>query len=109
MKSVMRHIFISYARADLHWAAQLDSYLQGQGFATWRDTRDLDPYSDFTGELEQAIRAAGHVVVCLTPDVRRADSFVRHEIAFALAEDQNRRKANGKDALPITPVLFPGG
>ena len=108
-RAAPRHIFISYARADGHWAARLDGYLQAHRFTTWRDTRDLDPYSDFTGALEQAIRAAVHVVVCLTPDVQRSDSFVRREIAFALAEDQNRRKANGQDGLPVTPVLFPGG
>ena len=104
-----RHVFLSYARADAHHAARLDRDLQALGFTTWRDTRDLLPSQDLTGEIEKAIREATHVVACLTADVRqRPDSFVRREIAYTLAQDENRRRrAVGR--LPLVPVVFPGG
>ena len=103
-------IFISYARADAVHACRLEQDLQRLGFATWRDTRDLDESQDFSGEIERAMRAASHVVVCLTPDVRRrADSFVRREIAYALGQDAVRRNARPRSRLPLVPVVFPDG
>jgi HEAT repeat protein/DNA polymerase III delta prime subunit len=94
----MGHIFISYARSDEQNAEQLEADLRTNGFVTWRDVRNLNPYQDQTSELEVAMRDASHVVVCLTPDVQRPDSFVRKEITYAL----NCKK-------PVIPLLFPGG
>ena len=92
------HVFISYARADGRSIAdRLYQSLEGLGIPAWRDQRDLDPYQDFSAEIETAIQAASHVVVCLTPSIaQRKDSFVRREIIYA----QGR--------APISPVLFPG-
>src|SRR5690349_20726148 len=93
------NVFISYARKDgSDEAEQLYDDLQRHGIAAWRDTKNLDPYADFGGEIEQAITNASHVAVCITPDIRRVDSFVRREIAFALEEKK-----------PIIPLMFPGG
>jgi hypothetical protein len=80
-----KHVFISYARSDGYAAAQeLNQFLQANSIATWQDVRDLDPYQDFSAEIETAIEAAMHVVVCLTPSiVERKDSFVRREIIYA--------------------------
>src|SRR5262249_40235857 len=50
---------------------------------------------DFTAELEQAIKRASHIVVCVTPDVERPDSFVRREIFYAYIQEK-----------PIIPLLF---
>lgn len=91
-------IFISYARTDAICAIEIERDLRTLGFRSWRDTRDLDPSQDFTGELEEAIRASSHIVVCLTPGVQQPSSFVRREIAYAL----QRQK-------PIIPLLFEGG
>lgn len=80
------HIFISYARQDgLSFAERLEADLQKAGRRVWRDRRNLDPHQDFTAELEKAIESASHVAVCLTPDTKRDDSFVRREIGYALA------------------------
>lgn len=105
----MAHVFISYARLDAHWAERLDADLRRVEYNTWRDTRDIDPNQDFTGEIEAGIRAASHVVVCLTPDVQRRDSFVRREIQYALSEDRRRREQDPYRRLPLVPVVFPGG
>ena len=91
-------VFISYARADETYAIELEAFLNNKNISTWRDKRDLDKGQDFSGEIELAIRRSTHVIVCLTPDVKRPDSFVRREIAYALG----RRK-------PIVPLLYPDG
>jgi len=80
------HIFISYARKDGAPAAlRLEDFLSREGFTTWRDKRDIDPAQDFTAEIEKAIEAASFVVTCITPDVKRENSFVQREIGYALA------------------------
>ena len=76
-------VFISYARKDADLgAAPLDAALRPL-YAVWRDLRGIDPAQDFTAEIEKALQAASHVVVCVTPDTLRDDSFVRREIAYA--------------------------
>ncbi len=95
----MPNVFISYAQKDgsAH-AERLFNDLTAAGFEPWRDTRSLDPTRGLDAEIEQAITSASHIVVCITDDLRRADSYVRLEIAFA----QSLKK-------PIIPLLFPGG
>ncbi|MCL4250614.1 MAG: HEAT repeat domain-containing protein [Anaerolineae bacterium] len=76
-------VFISYARKDADLgAAPLDAALRPL-YAVWRDLRGIDPAQDFTAEIEKALQAASHVIVCVTPDTLRDDSFVRREIAYA--------------------------
>ncbi|MBL8156714.1 MAG: TIR domain-containing protein, partial [Anaerolineae bacterium] len=80
---LLHDVFISYARKDANLgAAPLDAALQPR-YRTWRDIRGIDPSQDFTAEIEKAIKASRCVVVCITPDVERDDSFVRREIAYA--------------------------
>jgi HEAT repeat protein len=98
--SDMLNVFISYAREDgREYADRLYNDLIKRGFAAWRDERDLNPYQDFSAEIEVAIRRADYVVVCLTPSIAdNLQSFVRREIFYS----QNRQK-------PIIPLVFPGG
>lgn len=90
------HIFISYARADgREHSIYLQEQLEVLGYACWRDERNLHRTQDFGAEIERAIEAAGHVVICITPDIRRADSFVRREIGYAQA-----------CKIPVTPIIL---
>jgi len=76
--------FISYARKEAGMgAAPLDSALKGESFKVWRDKRNIDPSADFTAEIEKGMEAAQRVILCLTPDCLRDNSFVRREIAYA--------------------------
>ncbi|MBL8164154.1 MAG: toll/interleukin-1 receptor domain-containing protein, partial [Anaerolineae bacterium] len=85
----MSHVFISYARKDgREHADRLAAALSAAGYPPWLDRRGIDPAKDFTGEIESAIRTASHVVVCVTPDTERADSFVRREVQHALMLDK---------------------
>ncbi len=88
LEKLVANIFISYARKDGSDEAEyFYTDLTGRGITAWRDTQNLDPYQDFSGEIETVITNASHVCVIVTPDIRRADSFVRREIAFALEEE----------------------
>ncbi|MCD4684568.1 MAG: HEAT repeat domain-containing protein [Anaerolineae bacterium] len=89
-------VFISYARRDgLNIVEQLEGDLAAANFTVWRDSRNLNPDQDFTAELEQAIERSSRVVVAITRDVRRDNSFVRREIAYALAVNK-----------PVIPLIF---
>ncbi|HVO44150.1 MAG TPA: SUMF1/EgtB/PvdO family nonheme iron enzyme, partial [Aggregatilineales bacterium] len=95
----MVSVFISYARRDgSDEAEHLFQSLSAEGITAWRDTRSMNPYEGFDSEIEKAIETATHVCVCVTPDIRREDSFVRREIAFALELEK-----------PIVPLVFPDG
>jgi HEAT repeat protein len=89
--------FISYARRDgRDLAERLYRALKENGLRPWRDERDLNPYQDMNVGIERAIRTARYVVVLLTPDVTREESFVRREIVQSLL----RKK-------PIIPLIGP--
>jgi formylglycine-generating enzyme required for sulfatase activity/ligand-binding SRPBCC domain-containing protein len=91
-------VFISYARNDCITQSQkLLEQLQKSGVNAWRDKASLDPYRSFDAEIEKAIGASTHFVVCLTADVQREESFVRKEISYALRMGKS-----------IVPLLFPG-
>ncbi|MBN1564658.1 MAG: HEAT repeat domain-containing protein [Anaerolineae bacterium] len=91
-------VFISYAREDGRaYAERLDHDLRARGFTTWRDTRNIDQYQDFSAEIEMAIRASRFVATCITPSIEhKPNSFVRREIIYADAKNK-----------PIIPLIFP--
>jgi hypothetical protein len=92
-------VFISYARRDgRQYAERLERDLRAAGFTTWRETRSIHEYQDFSAEIEVAIRNARGVVVCITPSMAaNPDSFVRREIIYS-----------GSLARPTTLLVFPG-
>lgn len=98
MGAAKPNVFISYARKDgSDESLRLFEDLKARGIDAWRDNR-IDPTVDFTGEIEAGIDEATHVAVIVTPDLKRADSFVRLEISYALTQKK-----------PIIPLVFPGG
>jgi hypothetical protein len=80
-------VFISYSRRqpDREHAEWLDNSLKNEKIALWRDIREIDPFADFTAEIEEGIEKSRLVAVCITPDIKRENSFVRREIQYALA------------------------
>lgn len=99
-------VFISYARKDgAHDVRWLESEIRRAGFATWRDTSDIDISSDFTAEIELAIRGCRAMVLCVSPDVVRPDNFVRREIAFARLENRPIVVARFADITPPISVV----
>src|SRR4051794_38502751 len=77
-------IFISYSRADGRALADgLYQALLIRGFPVWRDERSIDPYADFSAEIERALQSSTHMLVCITPRTARTDAFMRREIVYA--------------------------
>lgn len=100
------HIFLSYARRDGgDHAERLERELPAHGFQTWRDTRGIEPTQDFTAEIEKALEAADVVIACITPDVKRDDSFVRRELGYALALRKPVLVARFADIVPPIAVV----
>lgn len=92
----MTRIFISYSRNDGNdQSERLQGELEAHGFDIWRDIRNLDPAQDFTADIERGIDSADWVVVCITSDTLRKNSFVRREIQYALLCDK-----------PVIPLRF---
>jgi tetratricopeptide (TPR) repeat protein len=87
-------IFISYARADGgEFASELQGRLAAAGFPTWFDAVDIPAGSDWDEEIDQGLRAAGAVLVVLTPGAVLSRQ-VKGEWSYAL----NR-------LLPVIPLL----
>ena len=77
-------VFISYARRDGRPIAErLLASLVQRGIGAWYDSRDLDPYQDYSAEIEDGIERSSHVAVCLTTASKDDESFVRREITYA--------------------------
>ncbi len=99
-------VFISYSRTDGNeHVGKLIEALNSTGVRTWRDTRGIDPSKDFTAEIERAIKSATYVVVCVTPDIERDDSFVRREIQYALLCGKQVIVARFEEVLPPIHVI----
>jgi hypothetical protein len=99
-------VFLSYARKDGSENAQwLETELRRAGLITWRDTNDIDGAADFGVQIEKAIRHCSAMVLCVTADVTRPESFVRREIAFALAERRRVIVARFAEVTPPIPVV----
>lgn len=91
-----KYLFLSYSRKDgAIYVRRLIEELAKLGIQTWRDEKDLNVYKYFDAEIEDAIINAASIVVCVTPDINRADSFVRLEVNFAIELNK-----------PIIPLIF---
>ena len=79
-------VFISYARRDAEiGAVRLEVALKQRqpSLRLWRDEYGINPTQYFTTEIEAAIEQSRCIIVCVTEDVKREDSFVPLEIAYA--------------------------
>jgi hypothetical protein len=76
-------VFISYSRDDAGFAKKLRMRLKQAKLSTWLDVEGLKPGTQWQPELENALRTASAIVVCLSP--RSANSsFVTFEWSYAM-------------------------
>jgi len=93
-------VFISYARKDgAEHAARLQAELTKLSLSVWLDMNFVT-LQDFSVEIEKAIKRADIVLVLLTSDVNRRDSFVRREISYALALNKRIILLSFEDIIP---------
>jgi HEAT repeat protein len=102
----MAQVFLSYSRNDGNeFVAEVQRELEARGYYTWRDVRNLHPDQDFTADIEAGIAESSHVVVCVTQDTKRNNSFVRREIQYALAVKKPVIPLRCHDTVPHISII----
>ena len=79
----MKHIFVSYAREDKNFAAELCRRLRASRLTPWQDLRNLRGGDDWQAVIDDALRSAEVLVVVMSPRATRSQ-YVTYEWAFAL-------------------------
>ena len=79
------HVFISYSRRDYYFAESLSFDLRQRGVPAWMDVLQLQPGSDWSAALHQAIDECAAFVLVVSP-AALASPHVRVEWQRALAE-----------------------
>ena len=75
-------VFLSHATADKFMARMVDEKLEGAGFNTFRDDRDIDGGDRITEEIRQEIVGSNELVVIWTAQSIQSD-WVKQEIGAA--------------------------
>ena len=89
----MQDFFISYNKADRHWADGIGDWLDQAGFTTISQAQDFVAGSNFVSEMHNALQDAKRLIMVLSPEYLQA-KFPEAEWTAALASDptnENRR------------------
>jgi len=92
----LRHIFLSYSRADGDLMGRVRDELISGGFKVWTDANLTPGTPSWKDGIEQAIEGASCLIVILSPDSKQSE-WVKRELDYALAY-----------GLPIFPLLARG-
>lgn len=92
----MKHIFLSYSRADSDLMRRVKETLAGEGLTVWTDESLTPGTPDWQDAIERALEAAGAVVVLLSPDAKKSQ-WVANELGYA-----------GACQVPVFPILVRG-
>lgn len=76
-------VFISYSRGDAEFAKRLRHELKQAELSAWLDVDGLEPGSEWQPKLEEALRTASAVVVCLSPKSANS-AYVTFEWSYAM-------------------------
>lgn len=76
-------VFISYPRNDASFAQRLRRRLKQASLSSWLDVDDLKPGTEWQPKLEEALRTANAVVVCLSPNSANS-AYVTCEWSYAM-------------------------
>jgi len=78
--------FISYNKADVHWANGIGNWLEQAGYSTILQAQDFVPGSNFVSEMHKAVQLGKRTVAVLSPDYLGA-KFPEAEWTTAFAKD----------------------
>jgi len=78
--------FISYNKADVHWAMGIGDWLDQSGFSTILQAQDFVAGSNFVSEMHKAVQQGKRTLAVLSPDYLGA-KFPEAEWAAAFAKD----------------------
>lgn len=96
------HVFLCHASEDKPLVRTLCSRLKKDGFSPWLDEDELLPGQDWQIEIKKAVRAAGAVVVCLSPRSTTKEGYLQRELRYVL--DIADEKPEG--TIFVIPVKF---
>ena len=99
MASEAYDVFVSYSRADVRHAGEIDSALRGNGLSSFFDRRNLAPGLPWVRALEQVIGAAKAVIVLIGP--RGLGNTQQYERELAIVRQTQ------DPAFPVVPVILP--
>jgi hypothetical protein len=89
--NAVKHVFVSYARADEAYAGRLAEHLRAHGVEVWTD--DAIAFgADWPDVIQEKIDSCTAFVVVMSPAARRSP-WVRREVLHALAQ--------GKGIFPL--------
>jgi hypothetical protein len=80
----MPEVFISYAREDRKSAEKLYRDLKSEGYDAWIDSQNLIAGSNWSIEIQKAIRESQYVVVVLSSNSVPKRGFIQKEIRLSL-------------------------
>ena len=93
-------VFLSYSHRDAAWKDRLVSHLRAlerQGALDVWETSDLPAGSDWSQEINEAIKKADVAVLLISPDFLASDFIVEHELPALL----RRMEEEGTAVLPV--------
>jgi hypothetical protein len=86
-----KDFFISYNKADRHWAEWIAWQLEENGFTTFLQTWDFSSGSNFVVEMDKATKGTERTIAVLSPDYLTS-LYTLPEWANAFAEDPTGSK-----------------
>lgn len=90
-------VFLCHASGDKPAVRKLYQRLQRDGFQPWLDEKDILPGQDWESEIQNALRTADVVLVCLSSHAVNKYGYVQKEIRLALdAADQKRESRRAR-------------
>jgi len=92
----LKHVFLSYSRADSEVMTRVREALTGEGIAVWTDESLTPGTTSWKQAIERAIEDAGCVAVLLSPDAKKSE-WVANELGYAYAHE-----------IAVFPVLIRG-
>ena len=93
----MRDFFVSYNKADLHWAEWIAWQLEAAGKSAIVQAWDFRPGSNFVVDMQRAATEAERTIAVLSPDYL-ASLYTQPEWAAAFAQDPTGEKGT---LLPV--------
>ena len=79
----MKHIFISYSRADSDLVGLIENDLQESGHEIWRDTESIQSGEEWSISIEEGLENAYVLLVVLSTESLQSE-WVRREYEFVL-------------------------
>lgn len=94
------HVFLSYSKEDRGQVRQLYDVLCDDGIDAWMDEENLLAGDAWEQRIQDTLRRADFVIVCLSQIAAKKRGYVQVELQRILAEAE-RRPANEVYILPI--------